>query len=212
LVNVSKTTDGMVHEFAPASEYVALAHFREAQIEFVDESVVAVEGAVRYDFEDRDFDGPCTYEQAGACYCPVRDTVIIVDRGGADVESYPTDAAGAFAFSAAYGQNVTISLRAVNPGAGRNHTFGLAVDRGAAGGASESPSVTFVADEDTYLDFVASDETDVKVGVLGGQGVAYATGQPVAFGMEGCPSFARQLYTCVARSRRGPCRRARPRV
>ncbi|KAJ1452456.1 hypothetical protein M885DRAFT_499110 [Pelagophyceae sp. CCMP2097] len=202
LVRVSKTTElrkgAFEHVFAPAEEHVTVSHFQSTTMNFIDESAVAISGVVRYDLDSADFGeaGACDFETAAGCYCPVRSTVIVVDRGRGDVETYPTDERGAFAFAAAYMSNVTVRLEPFNgvAGIGRNHSFRLdaVLGDGESDAARAVPSTSFVATRDTVLDFVATDSVDV---LGGGDGVAYVHGQPVVFALDGCGGFRRELYT-----------------
>jgi hypothetical protein len=208
LVKVSKqtilSTGGVLqHVFEPAEERVAVTHFRSTQLEFVDESAVSVSGVVKYDFDALDFagNGPCTFVHVGACYCPVRSTKILVDKGRGDVETHETDPeTGVFAFSVTHDLQVTVSLAAFSGlgEIGQKHAFRLDVRSGdgESSQSSTSPSTTFIARGTTVLEFVATDSIALRVGVLGGgDGEAYVNGQPVVFGLGGCGGFHRKLYT-----------------
>ncbi|KAJ1451351.1 hypothetical protein M885DRAFT_529968 [Pelagophyceae sp. CCMP2097] len=203
LIQVSKSTQigkgEFQHVFAPPSMHTTVQHFQSATVEFVDESTVSIAGVVRYDLgtDPTDFGGAgdCAYStEASGCYCPVPKTVVIVDRGRGDIESFPTHAeTGAFEFSAAYNSNLTVRLETFNGpgGVGRNHNFRLETvsGDGESDPSRSSPSTTFVATQDTVLEFVATDEVKVRVGVLGGgEG-------PVVFGLAGCTGFQRKLFT-----------------
>ncbi|KAJ1451362.1 hypothetical protein M885DRAFT_468528 [Pelagophyceae sp. CCMP2097] len=203
LINPGEFETNFQHVFAPSSMQSTLQHFQSTTVDFVDKSTVSISGVVRYDLDPKDFGGAgdCAYStEASGCYCPVLNTVVLVDRGGGDVESFPTHPeTGAFKFSAAYNSIITVRLEGFNGlgGVGRNHTFRLdAVSGDAADPSRSSPSTTFVATQDTVLEFVATDEVEVRVGVLGGgEGVAYVHGQPVVFGLAGCKGFQRKLFT-----------------
>jgi len=203
LINPGEFETNFQHVFAPSSMQSTLQHFQSTTVDFVDKSTVSISGVVRYDLDPKDFGGAgdCAYStEASGCYCPVPKSVVIVDRGRGDIESFPTNEMGAFEFSAAYNSNLTVRLKTFNgpDGVGRDHTFRLEAvsGDGESDPSRSSPSTTFVATRDTILEFVATDEVKVRVGVLGGgEGVAYVIGQPVVFGLAGCTGFQRKLFT-----------------
>ena len=187
--------NGVDHVFTPAVLEVAVPHIYGTSGVFVDMTVVAVRGYVRFgggnaaadpsrdasghfvDCGDQVLPSYALEQSKGRCYCALpAGQIIKVLRQSGETETYETDDRGYYTFTPMMFETLTVTYEGYESGnaAGHDVHFSLLDDVGDADAKradvdATAPSITFKAGTDNvWLDFVSSTLREMNIKIGGG--------------------------------------------